>query len=67
MVESQQELDDQPYYGPLEDDDTELPAYLTSEYLDQCMIYDADNNIRNASALSNYSRPISRLIDLIHI
>lgn len=60
MVESQQELDDNPYYGPLEDDDAELPAYLTSEYLDQCMLYQNEDADRMTSAMSNYSRPISR-------
>lgn len=60
MVESQQELDDNPYYGPLGDDDADLPAYLTSEYLDQCMMYQSEDADRLPSALSNYSRPISR-------
>lgn len=63
MVESQQEQDDNPYYGPMGDDDEDaddLPAYLTNDYLDQCMLYQSEDPDRLTSALSNYSRPISR-------
>lgn len=65
MVESQQEQDDSQYYGQIEDDD--LPPYLTSDYLDQCMLYqspdsndNSEHNYRVASGLSNHSRPVSR-------
>lgn len=63
MVESQQELDDNPYYDQIgdEDDDADLPAYLTNEYLDQCMLYQCEDPDRlSSSAQSSYSRPVSR-------
>lgn len=70
MVESQQEQDESQYFEPIEDDDAELPPYLTSEYLDQCMLFNqteptnssenSEHNFRATSAMSNYSRPISR-------
>ncbi|XP_053694535.1 kinesin-associated protein 3 isoform X2 [Sabethes cyaneus] len=67
MVETQEEIDDIQDYGPMDDDDGDLPAYLTSDYLDQCMLYqsgesndDGEANNRSTSAMSNYSRPTSR-------
>ena len=64
MVESQQELDDNTYYDcGLDEEDGDLPKYLTAGYLNECMLYQNEDvdNIRNASALSNSSRPMSRL------
>lgn len=68
MVESQQEDESQYGFGPMEDDeDVDLPPYLTSEYLDQ--LYNSGDpnsnenselNFRATSAMSNFSRPISR-------
>lgn len=68
MVETQEETDDIQDYGPMDDDDGDLPAYLTADYLDQCMLYqsgesngdDGDSQNRSTSAMSNYSRPMSR-------
>ncbi|XP_055614070.1 kinesin-associated protein 3 [Uranotaenia lowii] len=68
MVETQEETDDIQDYGPIDDDDGDLPAYLASDYLDQCMLYQSgesnddgeSNNNRSTSAMSNYSRPMSR-------
>ncbi|EAT46662.1 AAEL002152-PA [Aedes aegypti] len=67
MVETQEETDDIQDYGPMDDDDGDLPAYLTADYLDQCMLYqsgesndDGEGNNRSTSAMSNYSRPMSR-------
>lgn len=63
MVESQQEVDDNLFYdGLMEDEDIELPPHLTSKYLEQCMMYQNDDpdNLRVTSAMSNYSRPMSR-------
>ncbi|XP_055523469.1 kinesin-associated protein 3 [Wyeomyia smithii] len=67
MVETQEEIDDIQDYGPMDDDDGDIPAYLTSDYLDQCMLYqsgesndDGEANNRSTSAMSNYSRPTSR-------
>lgn len=63
MVESQQEVDDSLYYdGLMENEETELPPHLTSKYLEQCILYQNDDpdNLRITSAMSNYSRPISR-------
>lgn len=64
MVESQQDQDDGQDYGTLDDDDGELPPYLTSDYLDQCDLYncaeEAENITRGSPASSTYSRPVSR-------
>uniref|UniRef100_A0A8D8DR01 Kinesin-associated protein 3 n=1 Tax=Culex pipiens TaxID=7175 RepID=A0A8D8DR01_CULPI len=79
MVETQEETDDIQDYGPMDDDDGDLPAYLTSDYLDQCMLYQSsggesvngggtrdgdgdggESQNRSTSAMSNYSRPMSR-------
>ncbi|XP_058816467.1 kinesin-associated protein 3 [Topomyia yanbarensis] len=67
MVETQEETDDIQDYGPMDDDDGDLPGYLTADYLDQCMLYqsgesndDGEVNNRSTSAMSNYSRPVSR-------
>ena len=68
MVETQEDNEDTQDFGALEEDDADLPAYLTSDYLDQCLLYQAasDSNEelepknRSASAMSNYSRPLSR-------
>ncbi|CAD7091013.1 unnamed protein product [Hermetia illucens] len=63
MVESQQDQDDGQDYGTLDDDDGELPPYLTSDYLDQCDLYncaeEAENITRGSPASSTYSRPVS--------
>lgn len=66
MVETQQDsADDNQDYGQLEDEDGDLPVYLTSDYLNQ--IYQSgesndDSDVRTPSNLSNYSasRPLSR-------
>lgn len=70
MVESHQEVDDSTYYGQMEDEDDELPQYLTSDYFDQLYQQQqnhhsddgtSENGMRNNSAMSNYnSRPVSR-------
>lgn len=64
MVETKAEADDTQDYGQIEDEETDLPVYLTSDYLNQ--IYqsgesndDSENN-RTPSNNSNYSRPVSR-------
>lgn len=61
MVESQQGQDDDAIQN---DDESDLPAYLASDYLDQCDLYnsgeDNESNNRSSPALSNYSRPVSR-------
>lgn len=66
MVEThQEEVDDSTYYGQMEDDDGELPPYLTTDYFDQ--FYKQQNQpnsedglngsdqMRNNSELSNYN------------
>uniref|UniRef100_A0A2M4A7L9 Putative kinesin associated protein kap n=1 Tax=Anopheles triannulatus TaxID=58253 RepID=A0A2M4A7L9_9DIPT len=67
MVDSQESVDDIQTYGPMEDDESDLNAYLTSDYLDQLYHSGADSNDdadsnknRSGSAMSNYSRPVSR-------
>lgn len=65
MVETHQD-DAQDFDNP-EEDENDLP-YLAKDFLDQCDIYnstneDNDSNTsgnRENSALSNYSRPVSR-------
>lgn len=61
MVESYQEMEDNTYYDQLEDDDKQ--PYLTADYLDQCLLYQSEDsdNMRVNSAMSNSSRPLSRL------
>lgn len=60
MVETQQQLDESAYYNgaALDDDDENLPDYLTSSYLDECMLYSADDPERNASAMSLNGQPV---------
>uniref|UniRef100_A0A182P2A7 Kinesin associated protein kap n=1 Tax=Anopheles epiroticus TaxID=199890 RepID=A0A182P2A7_9DIPT len=67
MVDSQENADDIQTYGPVEDDEADLPTYLTSEYLDQLYLLGGDgadetdcNKHRSGSSMSNYSRPVSR-------
>uniref|UniRef100_A0A182SGR9 Kinesin associated protein kap n=1 Tax=Anopheles maculatus TaxID=74869 RepID=A0A182SGR9_9DIPT len=67
MVDSQEAADDVQTYGPMEDDEADLPTYLTSEYLDQLYLLGGDTNDdndcnkhRSGSSMSNYSRPVSR-------
>ncbi|KFB52104.1 AGAP000187-PA-like protein [Anopheles sinensis] len=67
MVDSQEDVDDIKTYGPIEEEEGDLPAYLTSEYLDQLYLSGGDSNddadcnkMRSGSAMSNYSRPVSR-------
>uniref|UniRef100_A0A182W502 Kinesin-associated protein 3 n=1 Tax=Anopheles minimus TaxID=112268 RepID=A0A182W502_9DIPT len=67
MVDSQEAADDIQTYGPIEDDEADLPTYLTSEYLDQLYLLGGDTNDdndcnkhRSGSSMSNYSRPVSR-------
>uniref|UniRef100_A0A182QJ16 Kinesin associated protein kap n=1 Tax=Anopheles farauti TaxID=69004 RepID=A0A182QJ16_9DIPT len=69
MVDSQETADDIQTYGPIEDDEADLPTYLTSEYLDQLYLLGGDggapddpdcNKHRSGSSMSNYSRPVSR-------
>lgn len=67
MVDSQENADDIQTYGPIEDDEADLPTYLTSEYLDQLYLLGGDgadendcNKHRSGSSMSNYSRPVSR-------
>uniref|UniRef100_A0A182N1L0 Kinesin associated protein kap n=1 Tax=Anopheles dirus TaxID=7168 RepID=A0A182N1L0_9DIPT len=68
MVDSQEAADDIQTYGPIEDDEADLPTYLTSEYLDQLYLLGGDggaddaecNKHRSGSSMSNYSRPVSR-------
>lgn len=65
MVETHQD-DAQDFENP-EEDENDLP-YLAKDFLEQCDIYnstneDNDSNTsgnRGNSALSNYSRPVSR-------
>lgn len=68
MVESHQDQDDPQNYGRMEDEEAELPTYLTSDYLDQCVLYQSgdsneenDSNYRGNSS-NGCSRPVSRLI-----
>ncbi|XP_053677895.1 kinesin-associated protein 3 [Anopheles nili] len=71
MVDSQENADETlAYGGSIEDpDEADLPTYLTSEYLDQLYLLNADttnddsndySKLRSSSSLSNYSRPVSR-------
>ncbi|XP_052901215.1 kinesin-associated protein 3 [Anopheles moucheti] len=67
MVDSQETADDIQTYGPIEDDEADLPTYLTSEYLDQLYLLGGETNDENdcnkhrsGSSMSNYSRPVSR-------
>ncbi|XP_058064273.1 kinesin-associated protein 3 isoform X1 [Anopheles bellator] len=67
MVDSQESVDDIQTNGPLEDEQSDLNAYLTSDYLDQLYNSGGDSNDdaesnknRSGSAMSNYSRPVSR-------
>ncbi|XP_055911716.1 kinesin-associated protein 3 isoform X1 [Eupeodes corollae] len=66
MVEQQQDHEDNQDYVNNEDDEGELPPYLTSDYLDRCDLYqsvdDNDSNNENnpgSPAMSTYSRPVS--------
>lgn len=68
MVESHQDQDDPQNYGPMEDEEADLPTYLTSDYLDQCVLYqsgdsneETDSNHRGNSS-NGFSRPVSRWI-----
>lgn len=58
MVETQQQLDESAYYNeaPL-DEDQNLPDYLSSSYLDECMLYSSDDPDRIASAMSMAAQP----------
>lgn len=61
MVETQQQLDESAYYNgaPMDDEDENLPDYLTSSYLDECMLYDDPERI--ASAMSTAGQPMNGL------
>lgn len=68
MVETQQELDDTAsYYNSLGDEDdeygNELPAYLTSSFLDECMLYQEETPTTGSGGGSGHSsgggRPMS--------
>ncbi|XP_059618784.1 kinesin-associated protein 3 isoform X2 [Phlebotomus argentipes] len=64
MVETQQDHEESQDFGNV--DDVDLQSFIPSEYLEQCRLYqsgesndDSESNYRAASALSNYSRPLS--------
>lgn len=67
MVETQQQLDDSTNYDTAVDEDedqdyshADLPGYLTSSYLDECMLYGPDDPERIASAMSSAGQPVYR-------